>query len=1688
MKTKKRFIAFLFLLTFAFCAVSSANTYAAQGEGGGLGGSCDKSYWDNMGSGYGACTTDGYGWVYFKYDTTAKVDISFGPTSNAQGGAKTVSSECVDYGGFWHFGIYVRKNINRMSQSDVRFTTVSINGGTAIGNPQRGSVSRGIDDKLNAFTSGAVTLSHTFFDSNGNQIAHAARVESDREVSDHYQDWLRASGQPNIWNSSLSWFCWNENMSETGFTGSVSATVGGTATANGGTKTISNGSTTIVFTHKIKRSDAGTNDSLTNHYYTTVSGDGGSALGSASNKSSKNFLKNQEQVVRTDTIPVSLNYGETKTFCQTLHYDSSVKDDNTPIATADTGQYCVTVTRPTGGNFSASQSCSVNAAGQHKGNECDKEYATNSRNWTISHTSTVNKNASGTVQAGMTGTTANGYSHSSLSYGVANTKCVQSYSPYTNYKYDNNGVVSSGITTLIDTGTKDLGSTFSGNNKYWDGVTTHDSDECNRHDWRETTNGTHVKVGNSYVPKQAGQTGTHSYVCVEYKQLPTYSWHIPGCDDGTTTWRNWGNNSRSTTWNQGNSGQLILGATGDTVSIRKYSGIKELKTNYSSGSWSGSGSVSGWNTITRYRRYVHFTGTSTIKADSGHKNAATTSVNNGDTINVSNDDGKFTVTFTYQVNRTTTDNVKDSGAENFTVSNQWKSKETIAATDNSDQTYAQNGTYNQWHSYPNFNTTNANRDNSGTKTQTVTGTLYYGQEVKVCGNINYGDIVRELENGSEVHHPTTQEVGCVKIKRNEGTCGNVVPAGNSSYFFSHQKGDNVAKIGVTNITSGMTSPLYTTWSYGQGRVDGVDNAVGIWARPGDNIKYQIEYCMGASYGNVVHRANNINDGASNVNTKLYMSGDSAAPNPTDTAKVPQNKRSNYLFGDEVSSYNSTTSTTTPTTFNFVKFNTNGTLNEADSLVNLIGSKTSPSSSAGTRYTCPIGDGASGNSGYYQIAGKVINKTGNYDTDNYVIDGCDTNRTQALDVGRELNERLMWTSLRVKTVNTTEVKADYASKAFVRIPYNYVAKPYIGNKSLPNGTVQVGGKFTTQPGIAVFPRTNCAMTGNFSTASACSGDTSRASYATVTKPTTVKYTTYIDNKSNIVKQETVVVRANTKSNPLGSTADGVYVSGNLNAGGPNMDSQYIVDVPNNANPGQKICVEMTITPADSHNNPSKSEVMGASINFTTTENTRSKNGVWWGLRDDNSGLTQFEQSSATATSCSTIVKRPMISVEDSNLYTATSVATSVITRKNNNNFYLYGSWSEYGIFGKVVTGSSQDSVSTLLTGSGASLGYDQRNNYGASHSQIKSGYAAQPLLVVKYNGGANNGIHNYNYKYITKSEWQTRITYDYVTKEDGSHEYQLKSKIQLPIQPQQYVYAAVPIINAGNNESSASKDTTICVHATQTFANVDCDNGSIGANGIGNDAAEVFTSNILDRYSSTRLAKTETKNAPKYTSGSRSYVDFTSMDSEAKQFGNEGSTLYKYIDGDAYLGYTNGNDFNLNSYNIENRGTIEGFKAAQPIGSTIVYRARNVVIGSSIIANEGQKHGLSDFKMPIIIADKVWLTGTPKQIDAIIITNELNTCKWANFNSFQNNKTIVMSGTNANLNSQTCTNEIRFTAPVIVKGKVILNRTHGAGGGEDQARRAEIFELNAATYLWTYNEMSRYNQATTTYSRELPSRY
>jgi hypothetical protein len=264
-------------------------------------------------------------------------------------------------------------------------------------------------------------------------------------------------------------------------------------------------------------------------------------------------------------------------------------------------------------------------------------------------------------------------------------------------------------------------------------------------------------------------------------------------------------------------------------------------------------------------------------------------------------------------------------------------------------------------------------------------------------------------------------------------------------------------------------------------------------------------------------------------------------------------------------------------------------------------------------------------------------------------------------------------------------------------------------------------------------------------------------------------------------------------------------------------------------------------------------------------------------------------------------------------------------------------------------------------------------------------------------------------------------------------------------------------------SNSSKD---CTFVTQTFANKDCKASDATIGGV---SASQYREKIISHYKGT--AKRVLNYNSTKTYGERKYNTFSSGNLNDYAVNANGSTT---ADENSIVSYRIKDNVVLDSGSIVTDAKLEGQS-----NKTVVYDAadQDVVIDGDIIINTRNVSSPKDIAAVIIIAKNVYITSGPKRIDAIIVADKVNTC------AFNGSTAIKMN----NLGANVCNNSLQFNAPVLTK-KLVLSRTAGAGKGEESSERAEIFNFSNTNYLWTYAQMTRFNQAVTTYSRELPPRY
>ena len=712
--------------------------------------------------------------------------------------------------------------------------------------------------------------------------------------------------------------------------------------------------------------------------------------------------------------------------------------------------------------------------------------------------------------------------------------------------------------------------------------------------------------------------------------------------------------------------------------------------------------------------------------------------------------------------------------------------------------------------------------------------------------------------------------------------------------------------------------------------------VSVYARPTDQIKFYYDMCAGVVYP-IKERG---------LSTEVTYTA-------TGSSSKSSGNGNKYLFGEQVTSVNSYTNPKTWSSKATSGFMSNVNNIEAKNIQ-------SPSSGAGTNYRC----GTTVSSGWYQVSGKA-NEVGNEAcarSGNYNIG--------VIDVGSTITQKLSWNDQTFD--NGTFGSASRTATANVVVPYNYVLKPYITNSAAANRMAYLGETVHMVPGVVVAKRKN--------------SDVSNQTYATITKKTNIRVEYYYTDSTGVTikKNPTAIysknnLRLNSESNlnGTGDSSDAYLENGGsvINPGDAVAEAANF-NVPVNDStlvPGDRVCMRIRVWPVDSHDNPNAATVAATAVS----------------LSESGAG----EGSARTTTSCLTVAKRPTMSVEGSNAYSATTIKTSQFNKNLGDTKFRFGSWSEYGVFARVDTGS-------FAFGSGAVFGYNREG-------------------------------------YTNNAGWIKQLN---VTRNNPS----------------------------GSTNVATEGDSSTCTYMTQTFANANCQSG---AKNIGGVAADQFSDRMISRYGQ---SSPNIVNVPTATMDGKTYQNLSAY-SDGGVVDDSGAVVIR-PSGDAYLG---GNW----APNIP-----AGVFAEKEIISrnrTVVYSLPNntLVINGNInkqdgaISNNGQINGV------VIIANKVLIASDVTYINATIVANEVNTCAFASDGSAVSFADLKWTGSG----SRPCAKSLQFDSPVSTK-RIILNRTAGANNGTQSIVRAEVFNLNAAQLLWSYNQMARYNQAITTYSREISPRY
>lgn len=283
-----------------------------------MGRNLDETLW--------GCTPAGVSFAYFVYDVENPPDISIGPASVRSGGRVIVDGdECGQAGGFIHLGITDVKDNKPWSDGS---TTISVNGLVSIGNIRMSDA--GHWDAI--FAEGLASKVGTQIIIVGNdRVAHLDSFITKEEAESRFREWQEVSSEKVEWGGDLNSFCWGPDMGRATYEGETKVR------GDSGDVTSKDGNYSITFTHEMWRTDdTSFNPSGGSSWNTNTSGGG--------HYQSDNFYGRSRGRVATDTISGTLLPGETKTFCQSLTYDSVVTS-NGAEERATSGEKCRTVKR-----------------------------------------------------------------------------------------------------------------------------------------------------------------------------------------------------------------------------------------------------------------------------------------------------------------------------------------------------------------------------------------------------------------------------------------------------------------------------------------------------------------------------------------------------------------------------------------------------------------------------------------------------------------------------------------------------------------------------------------------------------------------------------------------------------------------------------------------------------------------------------------------------------------------------------------------------------------------------------------------------------------------------------------------------------------------------------------------------------------------------------------------------------------------------------------------------------------------------------------------------------------------------------------------------------------------------------------------------------------------------------------------
>ena len=304
---------------------------------------------------------------------------------------------------------------------------------------------------------------------------------------------------------------------------------------------------------------------------------------------------------------------------------------------------------------------------------------------------------------------------------------------------------------------------------------------------------------------------------------------------------------------------------------------------------------------------------------------------------------------------------------------------------------------------------------------------------------------------------------------------------------------------------------------------------------------------------------------------------------------------------------------------------------------------------------------------------------------------------------------------------------------------------------------------------------------------------------------------------------------------------------------------------------------------------------------------------------------------------------------------------------------------------------------------------------------------------------------------------------------------------------------------GTKESNVSGGRA-CYFSSLTIANESCRDNKVGETLLSNSQAsspQSLKEQIMTRYiSSTNSAGKTLKDHKGKT-----------VDLAGTCVYNSNSGRYEAPAGANFDCLSNGTKISYSSGNLTVSGgsTLTNYCMSAALTdydsrTSVIYVKGTLTIDANFYYGEKLNNGTclyhnqvyeSMHKMPqqIIIANKVIFNQRVTNYDGWVIADTVETCN------------VSATDKNNGISANNCNQQLTFNGPVITR-YLHLYRTYGGGSNSTVwsvhdnnnnnkgivAAPAEIFNIGPETYLWSYQQATRYSQAFTTYQRELPVRY